>query len=136
MIGATTPGSIREQDGLLAVLLEVEVVVVVEVVAVVGAIVGVGVGVMVGVGVAVGATSQVGPEMVFPSVVSELVRDIILPFTVAPDFKVISRDAIKVPTNMLPDPMVTSRLICQNTLQGCALPVKDTEPEKVKSVLI
>jgi hypothetical protein len=84
-------------------------------------------------GVGEGAARQVGPVMVLPSVVKELFSDMIRPSTVAPETRVISRDAMRVPTNVLPEAMTASRPICQNTWQGCALPAMTTEPENVMS---
>jgi len=102
----------------------------------VGVSVGVSVGVTVGVSVGTGRAGQLGPEMVLPSVVKAPVSDTIRPSTLAPETTVTSRNAMSVPTNALPDAMVASRLICQNTLQARAPPAKITEPLNVKSVLI
>ena len=103
----------------------------------VGVFVGVFVGVLVGVlvGVAVGAR-QGELKMLLPSVVKELLSDMIRPSTVAPETRVTSDDAMRVPTNVVPAAMVAFRLICQNTLQACAVPAMTTEPLNVKSSLI
>jgi hypothetical protein len=111
----------------------------------VGEFVGVGTNVFVAVGaggfvevgafvaVGAGAELQVGPEMVLPSVVKELVSEMSRPLTEAPETRVISREAISVPFNPVPEAMIASRPICQNTLQGCALPAMTTVPENVIS---
>jgi hypothetical protein len=80
-----------------------------------------------------GAELQVGPEIMLSSVVKELVSDMSRPSTFAWETTTISRDAMSVPANELYEPMVTSRPICQKTLQGWALPAITTEPENVMS---
>jgi hypothetical protein len=71
--------------------------------------------------------------MLLPSVVKELLSDMTRPPTVAPETRVISRDAMRVPMKVLPTVTTASRPICQNTWQGCALPPMTTEPENVMS---
>jgi hypothetical protein len=133
---AKTPGDVVGvvDDAVVGVVVVGVVGVVVVGVVVVGVVVGVVVvGVVVGV-VVVGvvALHVEGTVMVSASRVTAAFRARIRPSTVAAESRVAEVNAMRVPTNVLPDPSVAELPTVQNTLHACAPPSRRTTlPEPV-----
>jgi hypothetical protein len=132
-VGETVSVSVEvgKNDGV-TVSVSVEVSVSLEVWVNVGDPVSVSVGCRVNVSVAMGASTQLGPNIVFPFSDTAPVWARARPFILAPVFKVIETKARIFPSNEVLVSKVAELPTCHQTLQGFP-PVTD-EPDEVSNV--